>query len=163
MANVNDVFNAMRGASDRMLWKCQNCGADNDDKPVYDEIGEPHYVCDKCGASYTAAPQRTFTSGARRDNAEGKGRMDLLPWNAIRELSKHCERGAKHYGEGNARLGIPMSSLMDSAARHLAQYISGDNAEPYHLVAACWNVMFALEQQTTHPELNDLPWQKEEA
>ena len=105
---------------------------------------------------------RTFTSGAHRDNADGKGRMDLLPWNAIRELSKQCERGARHYGEGNARLGIPMSSLMDSATRHLAQYISGDNDEPYHLVAAAWNVMFALDQQTTHPELNDLPWQKAE-
>ena len=105
---------------------------------------------------------RHFASGAIRDNSDGKGRMDLLPWNAIRELSKHCERGAAHYGENNARKGIPLSSLIDSGARHLAQYISGDNAEPYHLVAACWNLMFALEQQTTHPELNNLPWQTKE-
>lgn len=105
---------------------------------------------------------RHFQSGAIRDNSDGKGRMDLLPWYAIRELSKHCERGAKHYGENNVRKGIPLSSLMDSGARHLAQYIAGDNAEPYHLVAAAWNLMFALEQQTTHPELNDLPWQRKE-
>lgn len=102
---------------------------------------------------------RTFTSGAIRDNSDGKGRMDLLPWRAIRELSKHCERGAKHYGEGNVRKGIPMHSLMDSGARHLAQYIAGDNTEPHHLVAALWNIAWAVEQQYTHPELNDLPWQ----
>ena len=104
---------------------------------------------------------RTFSSGAIRDNSDGKGRMDLLPWRAIRELSKHCERGARHYGEGNVRKGIPMHSLMDSGARHLAQYIAGDNEEPHHLVAALWNIAWAVEQQYTHPEMNDLPWQTE--
>ena len=32
---------------------------------------------------------------AVRDMAEGKGRMDLLPWAAIMEVSKHCENGSK--------------------------------------------------------------------
>ena len=36
-----------------------------------------------------------FESGAVRDMHEGKGRMDLLPWAAIMEVSKHCEAGAK--------------------------------------------------------------------
>lgn len=134
------------------------------DESSGDMLEQIHYNNDTLDADSDyemlgVSEHRTFSSGAHRDNADGKGRMDLLPWNAIRELSKHCERGAKHYGENNARKGIPMSSLMDSATRHLAQYISGDNAEPYHLVAAAWNVMFALEQQTTHPEMNDLPWQ----
>lgn len=140
---------------------CPNCGYFTTIEEMRDVIGESCFVCQRCGETYTYDNKRTFDSGAVRDNADGKGRMDLLPWNAIRELSKHCERGANHYGENNARKGIPMSSLMDSAARRLAQYISGDKEEPYHLVAACWNVMFALEQQTTHPELNDLPWQRE--
>ena len=40
--------------------------------------------------------QRTeFDSGAVRDMHEGKGRMDLLPWSAIMEVSKHCENGEK--------------------------------------------------------------------
>jgi hypothetical protein len=44
--------------------------------------------------------QRTeFESGAVRDMHDGKGRMDLLPWAAIIEVSKHCEAGAKKYGE----------------------------------------------------------------
>ena len=45
--------------------------------------------------------RREFNTGAVRDMAEGKGRMDLLPWSAIFEVSKHCENGAKKYGEHN--------------------------------------------------------------
>lgn len=101
---------------------------------------------------------RVFETGAKRDNADGKGRMDLLPWNAIIELSKHCERGAKHYGENNVRKGIPFHSLADSGARHLAKWIAGITDEPTHLVAACWNLMWLLEQTITKPELNDMPW-----
>ena len=104
------------------------------------------------------AEQREFNTGAVRDNADGKGRMDLLPWNAIIELSKHCERGAKHYGENNVRKGIPFHSLADSGARHLAKWIAGITDEPTHLVAACWNLMWLLEQTITRPELNDMPW-----
>lgn len=42
-----------------------------------------------------------FPSGALRDMHTGKGRMDLLPWLAIMEVSKHCEAGALKYGEHN--------------------------------------------------------------
>lgn len=101
---------------------------------------------------------RTFETGAVRDDNTGRGRMDLLPWRAIIELSKHCERGAAHYGEGNVRKGIPYSSLCDSGARHLAQFISGIQDEPTHLVAACWNLMWLLEETLVRPELNDLSW-----
>lgn len=40
-------------------------------------------------------------TGFVRDVQEGKGRMDLLPWYAIMDLSKHCEAGAAKYGERN--------------------------------------------------------------
>ena len=52
-----------------------------------------------------------FESGFVRDIQEGKGRMDLLPWYAILDLSKHCEEGAKKYGEHNIDKGAPMHSL----------------------------------------------------
>lgn len=55
-----------------------------------------------------------FETGAVRDIHEGKGRMDLLPWAAIMEVSKHSENGAKKYGEHNVDKGIPTSSLCDS-------------------------------------------------
>lgn len=95
-----------------------------------------------------------FETGAKRDMHAGKGRMDLLPWYGIMEVSKHCEEGALKYGEHNADKGIPLHSLLDSAARHLAKYIVGMDDED-HLRAACWNLLRALEQRTTHPELDD--------
>lgn len=101
--------------------------------------------------------QRTeFKTGAVRDLSVGKGRMDLLPWLAIIEVAKHCEKGAIKYGERNVDKGIPVHSFYDSAARHLAKHISGFTDED-HLVAACWNLLWALQQRFTHPELDDMP------
>lgn len=96
-------------------------------------------------------------TGFVRDKQDGKGRMDLLPWYAIMDLSKHCEAGAKKYEERNIDKGSPLSWLLSSGSRHLAKYIQGEDDED-HLVAACWNLMWALQQRTTHPELNDMPW-----
>lgn len=95
-----------------------------------------------------------FETGAKRDMHAGKGRMDLLPWHGIMEVSKHCEEGALKYGEHNVDKGIPLHSLLDSASRHLAKYMVGMDDED-HLRAACWNLLWALNQRETHPELDD--------
>lgn len=97
-----------------------------------------------------------FSTGAVRDMHAGKGRFDLLPWHAIHAVAKHCEDGAAKYGERNVDKGIPQHSLIDSAMRHLVRYLHNEKDEP-HLRAAAWNILWALEQETTHPELNDLP------
>ena len=96
-----------------------------------------------------------FETGAVRDMKKGIGRMDLLPWYGIMEVSKHCEEGSEKYGEHNVDKGIPLHSLCDSAARHLAKFIAGEMDED-HLRAACWNLLWALNQRKTHPELDDL-------
>lgn len=97
-----------------------------------------------------------FTTGAVRDMHTGKGRMDLLPVTAIIELSKHCENGAIKYGERNVDKGIPQHSFIDSGLRHLFKYLRGDKDEN-HLVAALWNIAWAVEQEVNKPELIDLP------
>ena len=102
-----------------------------------------------------------FDTGAVRDMHTGKGRMDLLPWEALVEVSKHCEEGALKYGERNCEKGIPIHSLIDSAFRHLAKYMMGMKDEP-HLRAACWNCLFALDMEIKHPELQDIPTRMEE-
>ena len=101
-----------------------------------------------------------FSTGAVRDMKRGVGRMDLLPWYGIMEVSKHCEEGAEKYGEHNVDKGIPLHSLCDSAARHLAKFIAGEMDED-HLRAAAWNLLWALNQRTTHPDLDDLYSHKE--
>ena len=97
-----------------------------------------------------------FDTGAVRDIHDGKGRYDLLPWNAIDELAKHCENGAKKYGERNCEKGIPVHSLLDSAIRHLSCYLRGQNEEN-HLRAAMWNVAFTIEMELNHKEMQDIP------
>jgi hypothetical protein len=95
-----------------------------------------------------------------RDLHDGKGRMDLMPCTAIIELSKHCENGLKKYPERSVDKGIPQHSFIDSGLRHLFKYLRGDRDEN-HLVAALWNIAWAVEQDVTKPELNDIPSRKE--
>ena len=104
--------------------------------------------------------RREFDTGAKRDMQEGKGRMDLMPWTAIIEVSKHCENGALKYGEHNVDKGIPIHSFVDSAFRHLAKYNEGWTDEP-HLVAATWNLLWAIQTEIKHPELKDVPWRED--
>lgn len=98
-----------------------------------------------------------FQTGAVRDMHEGKGRMDLLPWTAIMEVSRHCEAGARKYGEHNVDRGIPVHSLIDSGLRHTVKFLTGQKDEP-HLAAACWNLLWALEFCLTRPDMVDVPW-----
>ena len=102
-----------------------------------------------------------FNTGAVRDSKDGVGRMDLLPCTAIIELSKHCQEGAKRYGERNVDKGIPQHSFIDSGLRHLFKYLRGDRDEN-HLIAALWNIAFAVEQEYTKPHLQDIPSRKVE-
>lgn len=97
-----------------------------------------------------------FATGAVRDMHEGKGRYDLLPWDAVHELAIHCEQGAKKYGERNCEKGIPVHSLIDSAIRHLSCYLRGMKDEP-HLRAALWNVAFAIWMEKNRPDMQDIP------
>lgn len=97
-----------------------------------------------------------FSTGAVRDMHEGKGDMVSLPNAAILRLSKHYEAGAKKYGRWNYTKGIPCSSFLDSALRHLFKYLDGWDDED-HLAAAAFNVLGAMEMEAHHPEMNDLP------
>lgn len=144
---------------------CCNC--------AYMEQGMDTPPCDRCQGSKTnysewrkahpffantpAEKEPIGNTGFVRDVHAGKGRMDLLPWIGIMEVSKLCEEGALHYGERNIDKGAPLHSLLDSGARHLAKLMSGYTDED-HLRSACWNLLWALQERTTHPELNDTPW-----
>lgn len=108
--------------------------------------------------------RREFSTGAVRDMGDinnPKGRMDLLPWAAIMEVSKHCQLGAAKYGEHNVDKGIPTHSLLDSAMRHAAKYLEGWKDEP-HLLAAAWNLLWAIQMELKNPELVDTPWRNED-
>ena len=97
-----------------------------------------------------------FESGAVRDMHNGKGDMASLPWEAVLRLSKHYEAGTIKYKRWNYRLGIPVSSFIDSACRHLAKYQCGCDDED-HLAAAAFNILGAMLMENTMPEMVDLP------
>lgn len=100
-----------------------------------------------------------FSTGAVRDMHKGKGDMVSLPNSAILRLSKHYEAGAEKYGRWNYTNGIPVSSFMDSALRHIFKYLAGWDDED-HLSAAAFNILGALEMEERHPDMLDLPERK---
>lgn len=100
--------------------------------------------------------RRDFGTGAVRDMAKGKGDMCSIPWESVLRLSKQYEAGAEKYNRWNFRNGIPVSSFIDSACRHLAKYQCGCDDED-HLSAAVFNVLGAMLMENAKPEMNDLP------
>ena len=96
-----------------------------------------------------------FETGAVRDTG-GKGRMDLVPWCAIRRVSRHMEDALTHYPERNWEKGLPMHSMVDSAFRHLAKYVEGMTDED-HLCAAATNLLMAMWTETNRPDMQDIP------
>lgn len=81
------------------------------------------------------------------------------PIDAILEVAKHFEEGAKKYAERNWEQGIPLHCYIDSAVRHYFKYRRGDTDEP-HDRAFLWNLFCALWTQERKPELIDLPFKE---
>ena len=75
--------------------------------------------------------------------------------NMLRDLAIHYENGAEKYGVDNWKKGIPVvggdrgGSFMDSAMRHLTQYLIGLTDEP-HQISCIWNCVCGL--WTLHEE-----------
>lgn len=90
--------------------------------------------------------RQSFDSGAVRDIQIGKGRFDLISPIAIRRLAGVYERGAVKYGDRNWEKGIPCSRLMDSALRHMFQFIEGLRDED-HLAQAAWNIIAIIHTE----------------
>ena len=80
-----------------------------------------------------------FGTGAVRDKQHGKGLPHLIPPIALRRLAQHFENGAEKYGRNNWQNGIPLSSYIDSAQRHLWAIIEGKDDED-HAAAVIWNI-----------------------
>jgi len=106
--------------------------------------------------------RQTFSTGAKRDIQEGKGRYDLLPFHSIERMAKVYEGGAKKYGDDNWRKGMPTRRYLDSALRHLCKAAQGQRDED-HFAQAAWNICclmeteFMIQQGLLPKELSDLP------
>ncbi len=106
--------------------------------------------------------RESFASGMIREPNLLRGRFDLISPIALRKLAIHYDRGCMKYSERNWEKGGPHSRHLNSAMRHLQDYLEGDRKED-HLSASAWNVFCILHNQEMidrgllPSELNDLP------
>ena len=93
--------------------------------------------------------RQEFGTGAKRDTNEGKGRYDLISPIALYRLALRLEQGAKKYDERNWEQGMPLTRYLESAVRHLYQWLAGDGEQDSedHLGAAMFNVMALIHTE----------------
>lgn len=106
---------------------------------------------------------RTFSTGAVRDRAAGKGRPDLISPIALRRLGMWMEKGAEKYGARNWEQGIPLSEYLASAYRHLLALMAGEDDED-HAAALMFNAQGFIhtremvDRGVLPCELDDIGW-----
>ena len=108
--------------------------------------------------------KEAYESGAVRGSRKGKGRFDLIPPEAMHRIAERFEEGAEKYPDRNWEKGIPISRHMDSAFRHMYQYMAG-HVDEDHLAAAATNIMMAMTTEDRagyemDESVLDLPWQQ---
>jgi hypothetical protein len=106
--------------------------------------------------------KKEYKTGATRDTAKGKGRYDLIPPISLFRLARVYEDGAVNHGDRSWEKGIPFHRFVDSAKRHLNQWMAGMRDED-HLAQAMWNIagLIFTEDQVARGKLpatlNDIP------
>jgi len=95
------------------------------------------------GIKIESGEKREFATGAKKQNADGKGRPVLVPGDAILDVAIHFEEGAAVHGARNWEKGIPLSVLLDSVERHLQQEKLGMTDEN-HSRSLAWNAVVYL-------------------
>jgi hypothetical protein len=92
-----------------------------------------------------------------------KAPLDLLPSEALFEISKVLHAGRKKYGEANWAKGIEISRLLGASMRHIAQFNAGEDLDEetntLHIANAACNLMFAIWMMKNRPDL-DNRWEK---
>jgi len=130
-------------------------------------ITEEHIAPPEAGIP-DSGERRKFTTGSIREIREGKGRYDLISPFALKALAKRLEDGMKKYSERNWEKGQPLMSYLDSALRHINDYITDCmmaklHAED-HMGAAMWNLhgfihtLAMVDQGLLPEELDDRPF-----
>ena len=110
--------------------------------------------------------KRTFSTGAKRQNADKKPRPGLFPGDAYLAISQHFADGAAVYDDRNWEKGLPLNSIIDSLERHIAQEKMGLTDESHDLALA-WNAVVYLATKLRikagllPAELDDMPKYKE--
>lgn len=94
----------------------------------------------------------------KRDFADGKVRMDLLPWPELEEVAKVFTAGAKKYGERTwTELDNGYERYKGALLRHLCELEKGNDIDPdtgcLHCAQVAWNALAMLhfKMSEKHP------------
>lgn len=92
---------------------------------------------------------------------EGKPKLSMLMEmpDALTGVTHVLEFGAAKYARSNFLNGLPMTQVVDSMARHLLKFMSGEDIDaesglPHVDHIAC-NALFLSQFQHTHPHCDD--------
>jgi hypothetical protein len=96
--------------------------------------------------------------GGARESNKGRGRFDLLPYEALEAWAIWSEQGAVKYGDRNWEKGLLVSDCINRLVRHASKAANGWTDED-HLAACMWNAAGAITMMKRRPDLNDHPWQ----
>lgn len=93
------------------------------------------------------------TEGRKYDT--GKPDYTLLPWDAVEDVVRVLDYGAKKYARDNWRyVDDAETRYLAAAFRHLAAYARGENRDPEtdqpHLAHAACCLLFILSQDRTN-------------
>jgi hypothetical protein len=90
---------------------------------------------------------------------QGKEPMALLSPEALIQLTKVLEFGAKKYSANGWRTGMSYTRILSALLRHVFRYLAGETVDPEtglsHIAHAMCNCMFLLEYEKSHPEFDD--------
>ena len=85
--------------------------------------------------------------------------MHLLSGEALKQTAAVLDFGQKKYAAHNWRGGFDWSRVLGAAMRHIHAFNDGEDCDPEsglsHLAHASCCIMFLLEFEKTHPELDD--------
>lgn len=97
--------------------------------------------------------------GGIKHDSEKPSRPELLPPEALEEISKVLAFGAKKYADNNWRGGFKWTRVLGATFRHLYSWARGEDKDPEtglsHLAHAGCNVLFLLTFEVTKTGQDD--------
>lgn len=89
----------------------------------------------------------------------GKPPMDLIPYDALQEVAKVLDFGAKKYAPGNWANGIELSRLIAATERHVGEFKEGRDLDAEtglsHLSHAACEILFAIWMMKHRPDMDN--------
>ncbi len=105
-----------------------------------------------------SALHKTDVSGSALRYNGGKLRWSLVDFDALEDMVKVLEFGAKKYADNNWKKGLKTTEIFESMMRHLTAYMRGEDIDPEsglpHTGHILCNAMFLSYMQRFRPDFD---------